>query len=95
MGFEGEVSSEIARKSGKEARGFYVPQSVFSKRDILTTSPANGSNIIAEDYLAGEFVDALRASLVMGGLGARMLTGLKGDVAIPKLGNTATVAFVA
>lgn len=95
MGFEGEVSQEIARKSGKEARGFYVPQSVFSKRDILTTSPANGSNIIAEDYLAGEFVDALRANLVMGGLGARMITGLKGDVAIPKLGNTATVAFVA
>ena len=95
MGFEGEVSAEIARKSGKEARGFYVPQALFSKRDILTTSPANGSNIIAEDYMAGEFVDALRANLVMGTLGARMMTGLKGDVAIPKMGTTATVAFVA
>jgi HK97 family phage major capsid protein len=95
MGFEGEVSDEIARKSGKEARGFYVPQALFSKRDILTTSPANGSNIIAEDYMAGEFVDALRANLVMGTLGARMMTGLKGDVAIPKMGTTATVAFVA
>ncbi len=95
MGFEGEISAEIARKSGKEARGFYVPQALFSKRDILTTSPANGSNIIAEDYMAGEFVDALRANLVMGALGARMMTGLKGDVAIPKMGTTATVAFVA
>ena len=94
LGFEAEVSQEIARKSGKEARGFYVPGALFSKRDILTTSPANGSNIIAEDYMAGEFVDALRATLVMGGLGARMMTGLKGDVAIPKLGTTSTVAFV-
>ena len=95
MGFEAEVSAEIAKKSGKEARGFYVPGAMFSKRDILTTSPANGSNIIAEDYMAGEFVDALRANLVMGTLGARMMTGLKGDVAIPKMGTTSTVAFVA
>ena len=67
---------------------------IFAKRDILTTSPANGSNIIAEDYMAGEFIDRLRAALVIGTLGARMMTGLKGDVAIPKMGSGATVAFV-
>jgi HK97 family phage major capsid protein/HK97 family phage prohead protease len=93
-GFEAEVSEEIARNTGKAARGFYVPMSMFAKRDILTTSPANGSNIIAEDYMAGEFIDALRANLVIGSLGARMMTGLKGDVAIPKMGTTSTVAFV-
>ena len=93
-GFEAEISAEIARNTGKEARGFYVPMRVFAKRDILTTSPANGSNIIAEDYMAGEFIDALRANLVIGNLGARMMTGLKGDVAIPKMGTTSTVAFV-
>jgi HK97 family phage major capsid protein/HK97 family phage prohead protease len=93
-GFEAEISQQIARASGKEARGFYVPMSIFAKRDILTTSPANGSNIIAEDYLAGEFIDRLRAALVIGNLGARMMTGLKGDVAIPKMGSGATVAFV-
>jgi HK97 family phage prohead protease len=65
-GFEAEISAEIARNTGKEARGFYVPMSVFAKRDILTTSPANGSNIIAEDYMAGEFIDRLRANLVIG-----------------------------
>jgi hypothetical protein len=50
-GFEAEISAQIARSSGKEARGFYVPLSIFNKRDVLTTSPSNGSNIIAEDYL--------------------------------------------
>ena len=93
-GYEAEVSDEIARNTGKQARGFFVPMSVFAKRDILTTSPANGSNIIAEDYMAGEFIDRLRANLVIGNLGARMMTGLKGDVAIPKMGTGSTVAFV-
>lgn len=93
-GYEAEISDEIARNTGKQARGFFVPMSVFAKRDILTTSPANGSNIIAEDYMAGEFIDRLRANLVIGNLGARMMTGLKGDVAIPKMGTGSTVAFV-
>lgn len=94
-GFEAEVSQEIAHRSGKEARGFYVPYTVFAKRDILTTSPANGSNLIATDHLAAEFIDALRPMLTIGSLGARMMQGLKGDVSIPKLGTKTSVGFVA
>jgi HK97 family phage major capsid protein len=94
-GFEAEISNEIAKQCGKDARGFYVPAGLFGKRDALTSSPTNGSNLIATDHLAAEFIDALRANLVIGGLGARMLQGLKGDVAIPKMGTTSTVAFVA
>jgi HK97 family phage major capsid protein/HK97 family phage prohead protease len=93
-GFEREVSEELARLHGKEARGFYVPHSIF-KRDILTSSPANGSNLVPTDHLADEFIDALRAQLVISGLGARMMTGLKGDVAIPALNAKTSVAFVA
>jgi len=92
-GFEAEVSQDLARHYGKEARGFFVPTSIF-KRDILTTSPANGSNLVPEDHLAGEFIDALRANLVISGLGARMMQGLKGDVAIPALNSKTTVGFV-
>ena len=92
-GFEAEVSQELARHYGKDARGFYVPTSIF-KRDIQTTSPANGSNLVPEDHLGGEFIDALRANLVISGLGARMMQGLKGDVAIPALNAKTTVGFV-
>ena len=92
-GFEAEVSQELARHYGKDARGFYVPTSIF-KRDILTTSPANGSNLVPEDHLGGEFIDALRSNLVISGLGARMMQGLKGDVAIPALNAKTTVGFV-
>ena len=93
-GFEGEISAELEKRYGKAPRGFYVPTDIF-KRDILTSSPANGSNIIATDHLASEFVDALRANTVIMGMGARMISGLKGDVAIPAMNAKTAVAFVA
>lgn len=93
-GFEREVSEELAKVHGKDARGFYVPHAIF-KRDILTSSPANGSNLVPTDHLADEFVDALRETLVISSLGARMMSGLKGDVAIPALNAKTGVQFVA
>jgi len=93
-GFEAEVSQELTKLYGKEARGFYVPTEIF-KRDITTASPTNGSNMISTDHLAGEFIDALRPNLVIAGLGARMMQGLKGDVAIPALNAKTAVGFVA
>jgi HK97 family phage major capsid protein len=92
-GYEAEVSQELAKRYGKDPRGFYVPTDIF-KRDILTTSPANGSNLVAEQHLASEFVDALRANVVTMGMGARMISGLKGDVAIPALNAKTAVQFV-
>lgn len=93
-GLEAEVSQELAKRYGKEPRGFYVPTNIF-KRDITTASPANGSNLVPTDHLAGEFIDALRANLVISGLGARMMQGLTGDVAIPALNAKTSVGFVA
>lgn len=95
-GFEAEVSQELTRKYGKEARGFYVPTDIF-KRDITKTLPsgAGGSNLVATDLLGGDFIDALRAKLVISGLGARMMSGLKGNVAIPALNAKTSVGFVA
>jgi HK97 family phage major capsid protein len=93
-GFEGEISQELAKRYGKDPRGFFVPTDIF-KRDILTTSPANGSNLVKEEFLASEFVDALRANVVVMGLGARMLSGLKGDIAIPAMNAKTSTYFVA
>lgn len=93
-GYEAEISQELAKRYGKDPRGFYVPTDIF-KRDILTSSPANGSNLVPEEWLGSEFVDALRANVVVMGMGARMISGLKGDVAIPAMNATTAVAFVA
>lgn len=95
-GFEREISDELAKKYGREARGFYVPSQIMFKRDIATTSTyGSGSNLISTDHLAAEYIDALRANLVIAGLGARMLQGLKGNVSIPALNAKTSVGFVA
>lgn len=93
-GFEREVSDELAKRYGKEPRGFYVPQSIF-KRDLTVGTDAAGGFLKPTDHLGGEFIDALRANLVISGLGARMMQGLSGDVAIPALNAKTSVGFVA
>ena len=93
-GFEREVSDEIAKRLGKEARGFYVPSDIF-KRDLVVGTDANGGFLKPTDHLGGEFVDALRPTLVTANLGARMMSGLSGDVAIPALNAKTAVGFVA
>ena len=97
-GFEREISNEIGNRLGKDARGFYVPADIgWSKRDVISgtgTGTSKGGYMIGTDQRGDLFIDALRDTLVMAGLGARMLTGLQGNVAVPKLATKTTVAFV-
>jgi HK97 family phage major capsid protein/HK97 family phage prohead protease len=93
-GFEREISDEIAKRTGKEARGFYIPTDIF-KRDLIVGTDTAGGFLKPTDHLGGEFIDALRANLVIANLGARMMSGLKGDVAIPALNAKTAVGFVA
>lgn len=92
--FERECSEAAANKLGKQARGFMVPFEV-QQRDMLVGTPTAGGNLVATDLLAGSFIDALRNSMVLNGLGTRYLTGLVGNVAIPKLTGSATAYWVA
>ena len=96
-GLEKEVSDEIAHQTGKSARGFYMPTNIgFGKRDQTVGSNSGGGFLKGTDHLANEFIEAVYAKLVIGSAGARTLTGLKGDVAIPKLSASVTnSAFVA
>lgn len=98
-GLEREISDEIGNRVGRQARGFYVPSDIaWSKRDVISgtaTSTSKGGFLIGTDHRGDLFIDALRDTLVTAALGATMLTGLKGNVAIPKLATKTTVAFVA
>ncbi len=97
--FEFEASVAAAQKEGRASRGLTVPTDVlFQKRDILTgtaTNTAKGGNLVATDLLAGSFIDVLRAKMVTAQLGATYLTGLQGNVAIPKKTGPSTAAWVA
>lgn len=66
-GYEGEISQEIARRSGKEAQGFFMPLSLrmspeAEHRDVDTTA---GAGAIPRSLLTGRFIDALRNRTVL------------------------------
>lgn len=92
--FERECSEAAATKLGKQARGFMVPTEV-QRRDLNVTTATAGGNLVATDLLGGSFIDALRNAMVIDKMGTRMLTGLVGNIAIPRLSGTGTAYWVA
>lgn len=92
--FERECSDAVAKKMGKQARGFFMPSDV-QKRDLVVGTPAAGGNLVATDLLMGSFIDILRNAMVIDRLGTRMLTGLVGNVSIPKQTGGSTIYWVA
>ena len=93
-----ELSQEVARTSGLSATGersFFVPFSALSQRATYVTSSATtGGNLVATELLADDFIEALRNSSPVVGLGVRTLTGLVGDVAIPRRSGVASVYYL-
>ena len=99
-GLEREVSETLAKQYGREARGFYVPSNIswempnHGRRDLTVASTTGGAKLKGTDQRGDLFIDALRAELVTGQLGATVLTGLQGDVDIPRLNAKTTTAFM-
>ena len=83
-GRELEVNQELETRNGKRTQGFYVPNNGWSKRAYVAGTASAGGNLVATDLLADNFIEALRNRTLVGELGATMLPGLVGDVAIPK-----------
>jgi HK97 family phage major capsid protein len=82
--FEFEASAAAQRAIGADAKGLLIPTDVlrsWAKRDLNTT---DDSGVIAQDFRGGDFIDVLRNASSVMQAGATMLTGLKGNVAIPK-----------
>ena len=95
-GLEREASDEIAKRLGKEPRGFFTPSDIdWGKRDLTIGSATAGGNLKGTDFMASDFVDALRPQLVLASLGAKMMNGLQGDVAIPALNAKTSTYWVA
>jgi HK97 family phage major capsid protein len=104
-GFERELSDAAAKKSGQAARGFVVPVDVLRKpyyadpdemkRALVAGTSTAGGNLIATDLMAGSFIDALRNKAVLLKAGARVIAGLVGNVAIPKLTGVSTAYWIA
>ncbi len=63
---------------------------------LSTTAPAAGpgANLIATNLMVGSFIEMLRNRMMVQRMGARSLTGLVGDVAIPKQTGGATAYWL-
>jgi len=91
-GFERECSEALVKRYGDAPNGgFYVPYEV-QKRDM--TVAGSGGYMVANNHLAGSFIELLRANTVVGRAGARMLTGLKGNIEIPKQTGASTAYLI-
>ena len=96
-GLEKEISDEIANRTGKAARGFYMPSDInWGQRDQTVGTDSQGGYLKGTDHLGNEFIGMLYATALVTRLGGRVMTGLQGDIAIPKLSASVTnTAFVA
>jgi HK97 family phage major capsid protein/HK97 family phage prohead protease len=92
-GLERNASDAMAQKVGRESSGgFFVPQEIFTRAPYAVGAAATGGNIVATDLLSGSFIDVLRNQSMVLEAGATVLSGLVGNVAIPRR-NLATAAY--
>lgn len=105
-GLEREVSQEAVRLIRSTPGGeTYVPRGLCVPWDLVRahstgairrdfTVAGGGSNVVAQNLRPELFIDQLRSRLVLSELGITMLTGLVGDVLIPKQTATATGGWI-
>ena len=91
--FEIEASEAAAAKLGRQSRGITIPQDVL-RRDLNVGTASAGGNLVATDLDAGSFIDLLRNASALDQAGATVLTGLTGNVAIPRQSGAATAYWV-
>lgn len=103
-GLEREASDAVAKRMGKDPQGFFVPWDWMNSRHsavqraeqrAVTTGSGSGQALIPTDVPADSFIDLLRARLVLRAAGAVFLTGLQGNLDMPRRNTGAALTWVA
>ena len=99
-GFERELSDEIAKRTGKQSQGMYVPDFAW-RSGVMTTAATGGisSENVTDQFVPtiqrGDlFIEAIRAKQVMSNLGVTYMGGLTNRIRIPKIATGASAGFV-
>lgn len=85
--FENECSQAVIKKFGgtERERGFSVPHEVANqKRDMKVVTDTAGGNLVDTTLMIQSFIDLLRNNTIVAQMGATILDGLVGDIAIPR-----------
>lgn len=92
-GLEREASDAVAKLTGRDTQGIFIPGDVM-RRALVAGTPTAGGNTIATD-LTLPMIELLRNRMVVAQLGSTYLTGLSGNVAIPSQTGGATAYWLA
>jgi HK97 family phage major capsid protein/HK97 family phage prohead protease len=93
-GFEIAASEAAAAKLGRQSRGITIPQEVL-RRDLTVGIASAGGNTVATELDTASFIDLLRNASALDQAGATVLTGLVGNVAIPRQSGAGTSYWIA
>ena len=91
-----EVSQELARRSGRSPEGIYWNMGQAEYRTLTTTTPpaGPGGNLVPTNYRPDLFIDRLRNATKVRALGATVLSGLTGNVVIPRRTGSVVAQWV-
>ncbi|MBI5933263.1 MAG: phage major capsid protein [Chloroflexi bacterium] len=97
-GLEREASDAVAKRFGREPRSFFIPHDVMvgspERRDMTVGTPTAGGYLVQTTYPLS-MIELLRNKMILAQAGITMLTGLVGDVAVPKHTAAGTGYWVA
>lgn len=91
--FEIEVGEAAAKRYERSSNGIVVPNEIL-RRDLTVGTPSAGGNLVANELLAGSFIELLRNRMAMMQAGVTMLTGLQGNISVPRQSSAATAYWV-
>jgi len=92
VGYEMEVSQELERRSGKHSNGIIVPFGALQERAVMDTSGSSG-NLVQTDVFDSAFIDFIRPHSILAKLGVTTLSGLHGQVDIPRKTGTTSAGW--
>jgi HK97 family phage major capsid protein len=99
--FERECSLEISKKVGSDPRSFFLPYDLLTARRspeeiraLNATTAGEGGYLKGTTQMAGSFIELLRARLVAAQAGVGIMSGLVGNIDIPKQTGATTAYWV-
>ena len=91
-GAAAEYQKETELRTGRKAQGVFVPmRALESRANTTSTAP----ELVGTDHRADLYIEPFRNALLARKLGVRVLSGLTGNVSVPKFGTGTTTGWVA
>lgn len=103
-GLEREASEAVAKLIKREAKGFYIPHDVMVtpfqrsleqvQRSLNAGTATAGGFTVNQQLMIADMIELLRNKPMLARMGCRTITGLVGNIAIPRVTGGATAYWL-